>query len=211
MRSGKIYDGLSKIGDMFILNLIYVLSCIPVITIGASTTALYYTTLKMAENKESYVWRDYWKAFKMNLKQATAIWLVVFIGWAVISLDVLLAGGFGTQLGTVVAVMMVIAAVFLGVLSLYVFPLLARFDNTVMRTMKNAVLIAIRHLPSTVLILLIHAVPLLVAFVSIEAFVKGFIVIMLFAASPLAYLESKLFVRIFYRYYPKTECAEAAS
>ena len=165
----------------------------------------------MAENKESYVWRDYWKAFKMNLKQATAIWLVVFIGWAVIALDVLLAGGFGTQLGTVVAVMMVIAAVFLGVLSLYVFPLLARFDNTVMRTMKNAVLIAIRHLPSTVLILLIHAVPLLVAFVSIEAFVKGFIVIMLFAASPLAYLESKLFVRIFYRYYPKTECAEAAS
>ena len=58
MRSGKIYDGLSKIGDMFILNLIYILSCIPVITIGASTTALYYTTLKMAENKESYVWRD---------------------------------------------------------------------------------------------------------------------------------------------------------
>lgn len=211
MRSGKIYDGLSKIGDMFILNLIYILSCIPVITIGASTTALYYTTLKMAENKESYVWRDYWKAFKMNLKQATAIWLVVFIGWAVIALDVLLVGGFGTQLGTVVAIMMVIAAVFLGVLSLYVFPLLARFDNTVMRTMKNAVLIAIRHLPSTVLILLIHAVPLLVAFVSIEAFVKGFIVIMLFAASPLAYLESKLFVRIFYRYYPKTECAEAAS
>ena len=211
MRSGKIYDGLSKIGDMFILNLIYILSCIPVITIGASTTALYYTTLKMAENKESYVWRDYWKAFKMNLKQATAIWLVVFIGWAVIVLDVLLAGGFGTQLGTVVAIMMVIAAIFLGVLSLYVFPLLARFDNTVMRTMKNAVLIAIRHLPSTVLILLIHAVPLLVAFVSIEAFVKGFIVIMLFAASPLAYLESKLFVRIFYRYYPKTECAEAAS
>lgn len=211
MRSGKIYDGLSKIGDMFILNLIYVLSCIPVVTIGASTTALYYTTLKMAENKESYVWRDYWKAFKMNLKQATVIWLVVFIGWTVIVLDVLLAGGFGTQLGTVVAIMMVIAAIFLGVLSLYVFPLLARFDNTVMRTMKNAVLIAIRHLPSTVLILLIHAVPLLVAFVSIEAFVKGFIVIMLFAASPLAYLESKLFVRIFYRYYPKTECAEAAS
>lgn len=211
MRSGKIYDGLSKIGDMFILNLIYVLSCIPVVTIGASTTALYYTTLKMAENKESYVWRDYWKAFKMNLKQATVIWLVVFIGWTVIVLDVLLAGGFGTQLGTVVAIMMVIAAIFLGVLSLYVFPLLARFDNTVMRTMKNAVLIAIRHLPSTVLILLIHAVPLLVAFVSIEAFVKGFIVIMLFAASPLAYLESKLFVRIFYRYYPKTECAEVAS
>ena len=211
MRSGKIYDGLSKIGDMFILNLIYVLSCIPVITIGASTTALYYTTLKMAENNESYVWRDYWKAFKSNLKQATVIWLIVFAGWAVIALDFLIAGGLSMQLGTVVAIGVVIVAVFMGILGLYVFPLLARFDNTVVKTMKNAVMIAIRHLPSTILIALIHAAPLLVAFVSIEAFLKGFIVIMLFAASPLAYLESKLFVKVFYLYYPKTECVEAAS
>lgn len=198
MRSEKILNGLSKLGDMFILNFIYVLSCIPIITIGASTTALYYTTLKMAENNESYVWRDYWKAFKSNLKQATVIWLIVFAGWAVVALDFLIAGGLSMQLGTVVAI---------GV----VFPLLARFDNTVVRTMKNAVMIAIRHLPSTILIALIHAAPLLVAFVSIEAFLKGFIVIMLFAASPLAYLESKLFVKVFRRYYPKTECVEAAS
>ncbi len=115
------------------------------------------------------------------------------------------------QLGTVVAIGVVIVAVFMGILGLYVFPLLARFDNTVVKTMKNAVMIAIRHLPSTILIALIHAAPLLVAFVSIEAFLKGFIVIMLFAASPLAYLESKLFVKVFYRYYPKTECVEAAS
>lgn len=196
---------------MLILNFIYVLSCIPIITIGASTTALYYTTLKMAENNESYVWRDYWKAFKSNLKQATVIWLIVFAGWAVIALDFLIAGGLSMQLGTVVAIGVVIVAVFMGILGLYVFPLLARFDNTVVKTMKNAVMIAIRHLPSTILIALIHAAPLLVAFVSIEAFLKGFIVIMLFAASPLAYLESKLFVKVFYRYYPKTECVEAAS
>ncbi len=211
MRSEKILNGLSKIGDMLILNFIYVLSCIPIITIGASTTALYYTTLKMAENNESYVWRDYWKAFKSNLKQATVIWLIVFAGWAVIALDFLIAGGLSMQLGTVVAIGVVIVAVFMGILGLYVFPLLARFDNTVVKTMKNAVMIAIRHLPSTILIALIHAAPLLVAFVSIEAFLKGFIVIMLFAASPLAYLESKLFVKVFYLYYPKTECVEAAS
>lgn len=211
MRSEKILNGLSKLGDMFILNFIYVLSCIPIITIGASMTALYYTTLKMAENNESYVWRDYWKAFKSNLKQATVIWLIVFAGWAVVALDFLIAGGLSMQLGTVVAIGVVVVAVFLGILGLYVFPLLARFDNTVVRTMKNAVMIAIRHLPSTILIALIHAAPLLVAFVSIEAFLKGFIVIMLFAASPLAYLESKLFVKVFRRYYPKTECVEAAS
>lgn len=151
MRSEKILNGLSKIGDMLILNFIYVLSCIPIITIGASTTALYYTTLKMAENNESYVWRDYWKAFKSNLKQATVIWLIVFAGWAVIALDFLIAGGLSMQLGTVVAIGVVIVAVFMGILGLYVFPLLARFDNTVVKTMKNAVMIAIRHLPSTIL------------------------------------------------------------
>ena len=137
MRSEKILNGLSKLGDMFILNFIYVLSCIPIITIGASTTALYYTTLKMAENNESYVWRDYWKAFKSNLKQATVIWLIVFAGWAVVALDFLIAGGLSMQLGTIVAIGVVVVAVFLGILGLYVFPLLARFDNTVVRTMKN--------------------------------------------------------------------------
>ena len=140
MRSEKILNGLSKLGDMFILNFIYVLSCIPIITIGASTTALYYTTLKMAENNESYVWRDYWKAFKSNLKQATVIWLIVFAGWAVVALDFLIAGGLSMQLGTVVAIGVVVVAVFLGILGLYVFPLLARFDNTVVRTTKNAVM-----------------------------------------------------------------------
>lgn len=210
MRSGKIFDGLSRLGDMFILNLIYVISCIPVITIGAATTALYYTTLKMAENQESYVWRDYWKAFKMNFRQATVIWFIEFAACVAVILDFLIAGGLSTQLGTVIAIMTVIVAVFLALLGLYVFPLLARFENSIMKTMKNAVLIAIRHLPSTILIALIHGLPLLVAFVSIEAFVKGFVVIMIFAVSPLAYLESRLFVRIFYRYYPKTQCVETA-
>lgn len=210
MRSGKIFDGLSRLGDMFILNLIYVISCIPVITIGAATTALYYTTLKMAENQESYVWRDYWKAFKMNFRQATVIWFIEFAACVAVILDFLIAGGLSTQLGTVIAIMTVIVAVFLALLGLYVFPLLARFENSIMKTMKNAVLIAIRHLPSTILIALIHGLPLLVAFVSIEAFVKGFVVIMIFAVSPLAYLESRLFVRIFYRYYPKKQCVETA-
>ncbi len=211
MRSGKIFDGLSKMGDMFILNLIYVISCIPIITIGASTTALYYTTLKMAENKESYVWRDYWNAFKQNFRQATVIWIIEFAACAVVVLDLMIAGGLSTQLGTVIAITVVVIAIFLVLLGLYVFPLLARFENTVIKTMKNAVLIAIRHLPSTILIALIHGLPLLVAFVSIAAFVKGFVVIMLFVASPLAYLESKLFVKVFYRYYPKTQCVEASS
>lgn len=204
----KLFNGLSRIGDMLLLNILYLVCCIPVVTIGAATTALYYTTMKMAENKESYVVKDFIKSFKENFKQATILWLIVGLCGAALILDAVMAGGITGALGSVMSVIVIVLGIFLILMGVYTFPLLARFDNTVGRTLKNAVIIAIRHLPSTVLILLIHAVPLSLAFVSVAVFIRGFVVVMLFLASLLAYLESKLFVRIFKNYYPRTECCE---
>lgn len=201
----KIMNLLGRIGDMFILNVLYLASCIPVVTIGAATTALYYTTLKMAENRESYVWKDYWKSFRQNVRQATVIWMVLLLAGAVLAADMLLAGGMNEQVGSVVAIIAIVAAIFLVVAGVYVFPVLARFDNSIKNTLKNALLLSIRHLPSTIMILLIHSVPLLLAFVSIQTFLKGAWVLLLFTVSLLAYMESGFFVRIFRNYYPKTE------
>lgn len=203
MRGGSLFDGFSKLGELFLLSIIYVVSCVPIVTFGAATSALYYVTLKMAEGKRYYIWEDYVKSFKANFKQATIIWVIYACACAVVAADLLLAGSFEMQLGSVIAVIAIVLTIFLVLLGLYVFPLLARFDNTVLKTMKNAVLIAIRHLPSTIAVALLHAVPLLVAFFSVQAFIKGFPAIMVFVAAPLAYLESKLFVKVFYNYYPK--------
>ena len=202
----RIMRFLAKLGDMFILNVLYLVCCIPVITIGAATTALYYNTLKMAENRESYVWREFLRTFKENFKQATIIWMIILVIGAVLVGDFLVMGGIGSQaLASVTAIVVIVVGVFLILTAVYVFPVLARFDNSVLNIMKYALLMAIRHLPSTVVILAIHSVPLLLAFASLEAFIRGLLPVLLFTVSILAYFESKLFSRIFSNYYPKTE------
>ena len=202
----RIMSFLAKLGDMFILNVLYLVCCIPVITIGAATTALYYNTLKMAENRESYVWREFLRTFKENFKQATIIWMIILVIGAVLVGDFLVMGGIGSQaLVSVTAIVVIVVGVFLILTAVYVFPVLARFDNSVLNIMKYALLMAIRHLPSTVVILAIHSVPLLLAFASLEAFIRGLLPVLLFTVSILAYFESKLFSRIFSNYYPKTE------
>ena len=202
----RIMSFLAKLGDMFILNVLYLVCCIPVITIGAATTALYYNTLKMAENRESYVWREFLRTFKENFKQATIIWMIILVIGAVLVGDFLVMGGIGSQaLASVTAIVVIVVGVFLILTAVYVFPVLARFDNSVLNIMKYALLMAIRHLPSTVVILAIHSVPLLLAFASLEAFIRGLLPVLLFTVSILAYFESKLFSRIFSNYYPKTK------
>lgn len=202
----RIMSFLAKLGDMFILNVLYLVCCIPVITIGAATTALYYNTLKMAENRESYVWREFLRTFKENFKQATIIWMIILVIGAVLVGDFLVMGGIGSQaLASVTAIVVIVVGVFLILTAVYVFPVLARFDNSVLNIMKYALLMAILHLPSTVVILAIHSVPMLLAFASLEAFIRGLLPVLLFTVSILAYFESKLFSRIFSNYYPKTE------
>ena len=75
---------MSRIWDLMILNFLAVLLCLPVITAGASVTALYYITLKMAEDRESHIYRSFLKAFRDNLVQSTAIHLIVTAAGAVL-------------------------------------------------------------------------------------------------------------------------------
>lgn len=200
---GRIMNFLSRLGDMFLLNMIYLVSCIPVITIGAATTALYYNTLKMAENRESYVWREYWKSFRQNFRQATIIWITMLAVIGVLCADAVLLGGLSEALSSVIALVVIVLGIFLIMTGVYVFPVLARFDNTVKNTMKNALIMSIRHLPSTIVIVILHGLPLLLSLVSIQVFIRGVLVVLLFTVSILAYFQSKLFSRIFSNYYPK--------
>lgn len=75
----KFFRALNKLVDMVILSFCWIISCIPVFTIGAASTALYDTSRRVIHHDEGYVWRGYWHAFKVNFKQATKAWLVQLI------------------------------------------------------------------------------------------------------------------------------------
>lgn len=75
----KFYEVVSRIADLVVLNLLFVLCSLPIITIGASTTALYGVTKKMAENREGYIFRNYFRLFKENFKQSTIMWIILLL------------------------------------------------------------------------------------------------------------------------------------
>ena len=75
-----VMRAIGKIGDLICLNVLWLICCIPVITIGASTTALYTVMLRLVRNEEGYIFRGFFKAFKLNFKQSTIIWIILLLG-----------------------------------------------------------------------------------------------------------------------------------
>ena len=134
----KFSQIMGRVFDLMMLNIIFLIMCIPIVTIGANFTAMYYVTLKMIKNEETYIFRTYWKSFRENFKQATAIWLILLAVLIVLILDLLLVmrmPGTITYLRFVFLVLIFFEAMVLS----YVFPVLSRFDNTVKNTIKNYV------------------------------------------------------------------------
>lgn len=204
---GPIFTFLSRLADLFWLNLLFIVCSLPIVTIGASTTAMYYVTLKMAKDEEGYITKSFFKSFKQNFLQATGIWLIYLALLVVLVVDLRIANG-GSLAGildsntisNVVIVSVSVMGVLLLITGTYVFPILARFDNTIKNTIKNALLISIRHLPYTIVMIIIGAIPLVLMWFSPAAYLLLFI---MFAM--IAYINSGFFCKIFVNYMPKEE------
>lgn len=208
---GPVFRILSRFADLFWLNLLFIVCSLPIVTIGASTTAMYYVTLKMAKDEESYITKSFFKSFVQNFKQSTVIWLIYLIVGVVLILDLRVANGGSlanilntNTISNVVIVSVSLMGILFIITKMYIFPILAQFDNTVKNTFKNAFFISIRHLPYTALMLVIAAVPVVLMWFEPAAYLLLFIVFAL-----LAYINSKFFNKIFANYMPKEENEES--
>ena len=92
---GKIFDmdnpvfrTISKLVDLIWLNIIFIIFSLPVVTIGASVTALMSVTMKMARDREGYMWAGFWKSFKENFTQSTIIWIIMILVVTVLGTDI---------------------------------------------------------------------------------------------------------------------------
>lgn len=209
----KFFIVMSRIADLILLNILCIICCIPVITAGASITALYYVTLKMARDEESYIIRSFFHSFKQNFKQATIINLIMLLTAAVLYVDLKIANAGSGVLYKGLLTLFIGVAIIYALLLLYIYPILAKFFNSIKNTYVNAFMMAIRHLPQTALMLLISASPVLLLwlFSSMGASQVLSIFIMLFVLmgfATLAYWKSKIFVKIFDNYIPKEEDTE---
>lgn len=210
---GGFFSFMDKIAGLFWINLLTAVCCIPVITIGASFTACYYVTLKMVRNEEGYLTKSFFRSFRMNFKQSTVIWLAEMILAFIFIADfwIIATKAAGTvPLSNVILVVTAILFFLLMITATYVYPILARFDNTTPNTVKNAFLMSIVNFPKTIALVITNVLfPALVFAVVITGRGLWVIPLMLcFGISVPVYLCSRILVVIFDRFMPQeTETA----
>lgn len=160
---GPLMQTLSKIADLMILNFLTILCCIPIFTVGAALTSLHYMVLKMIRNEDCYIIRGYFKAFKQNFKQSTAVWLIFMVVFAVLLGDYYIVLKSGMEFNYWFKVILGVITLFVIFTVVMVFPLMAKFTNTTIQTIKNALAVSIYMLPKTILMIILYAIPVVVS------------------------------------------------
>ena len=140
-----VMRSLSTVADLIVLNLLTLLCCLPLFTIGAALTALNAAAIKIVRGEETAPVKDYFRDFRQNFKKGTGMGLLFLLVFAVLGADYLAAGRFVPILRPVLAAM----ALFLMTLGQYAFSLLARYENSIQGTLKNALLLAVGYFPRT--------------------------------------------------------------
>ncbi len=154
----KVMQFITKIATTAYLNALWCVCSLPIVTIGASTTALFYVSVRLARNEEGHITQEFFDSFKRNFKQATIIWLIMLAIGAVLGVDayVLYHLRYTGIFWTILTVFFILAAVAYGIVLMYIFPLLSKFDNTIPAMFKNAIMIGMRFLLCTLLMALIY-------------------------------------------------------
>lgn len=202
-----VFRVLTKVFDLMVLNLLFIMCCIPIITCGTSATAFYTVMLKMADNREGYIVKDFLRAFKSNFKQSTIIWLIMLAVGGLIAGDWYFANKIGLPFIEILNLVFVILGIcYLMVLS-YVFPLQSKFENKVSATILNAFMTGIAYFfPWTIVVVALNLVPLLLLRVGSDVLFYVVIpILMLLGFSVIAYFNSKIFNHIFAKYIPEDE------
>ncbi|MCD7825177.1 MAG: YesL family protein [Clostridiaceae bacterium] len=160
---GGLYKFMSRLLDMLKLNVLWLLCSLPIVTMGAATTAAYSITLKMVDEREGYVARTFFKEFAANFKQGTALGIIQLVAAYAIYLDFQLYE-YALKYNTVFLIIGVIAILMTFLHTVYAFPLIARYENTLLKSMRNSYMIMIRYFPNTIFMVIILVVEMIVIF-----------------------------------------------
>jgi uncharacterized membrane protein YesL len=202
---GKFFAIFTRIADLMILNILWIICCIPIFTAGAATTAMYYVTLKMVRNEESYIAKSFFRSFKDNFRQSTMIWLIMLFIGIIFSADFWILNNMPLSFGSILRYL-ILAFLLMYIFTLtYLFPLQAKFDNHIKVTMRNALLMSIRHLPKTLLILVITIGPSILMSLQARVMSYGILVFIMVGFALTAFLHSLILVKIFDLYIRKED------
>lgn len=190
---------MSRIADLILLNLIFLLTSVPIFTIGASVTAMYDVCFRWGTPREGKAISGYFRAFRENFRKSTVLWLLAVLWGGAAALCAGLCyslSGPAHYLFILFAILLVLVVLIFS----YAFPLLSRFENTVSATLKNAALLSLGYLPRSLIIGVLNVFPFLLLLTDLYHFLQaGFVwVILWFSAA--AYGNSILMKIVFAPY-----------
>lgn len=195
----KFMHYLSRLYDLCLLNLLFLLTCIPIFTIGAANAALYTVCFRMDTDREEGIFRSYFRAFRENFRQGTLLWLILALFGSACLVNMVLFSGLGGALQLLWAVFAVLLAVAVLIFS-YAFPLLSLFSNSTKETLKNALLLGLGYLPRTLIVSALNIFPWAMLILNLYAFLHmGFAWVFLYFSAA-AYCNSQLLKRVFAPY-----------
>ncbi len=153
------FEFMGGLGDWMILNVLFVVTSLPVVTIGASLTAMYRVSLRRIRKESRYAAREYMQAFREEWKDSTKLWMIFLCTGGILLFDIL----YGKNLPKVLNLAIGCLVVLWAFAFTYVFPLQARFKNGIKNTFVNALYLAFCNLPVTIIMTALNSIPVLCA------------------------------------------------
>ena len=200
----KFMRAWSNLVDGVWINILMLVTSIPIITIGASTSALSYVTLKMVRGEDPYIWQNFWKSFRQNFKQGTLIWIFSILVFIFLGMDFYIINSQNTTLFAVIRMLLWCVCLVALSVFLYVFPIISHFVCSTTQALKNAVFMTFGHLPYTLVMLVITGLILYLCACSVKTFALVVVISGICGFSVVAFIYSILFDRIFKKYEPES-------
>ncbi len=200
-----IFAFLTRLCDIFILNILWVICSIPIVTIGAATTALYYSLIKINRERDSSISEMFFYSFKQNLKQACIMTMIFILGGLVLYVDIQICEIIDNAFGIIIKAVIIALLICWEMIISYAFPLLAQFDNTIKNTIKNAFIISISNMGKTLIVVILNTVPIILYCVFPYFFAVSLPFWLLGGIALIAVINTKMFVEIFDKYITNEE------
>ena len=185
----------NKFADLMWLNILTLVCCIPIITIGASLTAMHRVLLAIYRDEESYITRNFFKSFKENFRQSTIIWLIYFVFIAVLGVDFWLIFKGGMELSKVIKYALGFVAIIVAFSFFWVFVLQSRYENKIMQTIRNSFVVGISHFTYSIMMIILSAIPIVA--VALWEMAVPFVFLLGFTVPGI--LQTMLYSRVFDR------------
>jgi len=191
---------LSRLFDLILLNILFMISCIPIFTIGAAISATYQVLFKIIDKKDPYIAKSYLAALKENLKQATLLWILVIFAGICINTALYTVQNVLDKKFEFLQIPLCLLFFILISVAVYAFPLLSRYQCGMKQLLKNAIFISITNIPATVIMAVFPLGILQIASAFKMNLATACSLAFTIGCSGIMYLTSYVLLRIFKKY-----------